>query len=435
MDAAGAAVVAGSTYSSDFPVVNAHQRAFGGGEDGFVAKLDPTGSMLVFATYLGGASDFESATAVAVDGAGYAYVAGIAKPGFPTTPGAYQRTCGCATHVGDGFVAKFSPGGSLAYSTYLGGSGNDVLYAVAVGSDGSAYVAGPIDYGELPATPGALQAFRAGNTDAFIAKLDPTGSSLVYLTYLGGTEYDVPIAIAVDAGGDAYVTGATRSSNFPTRFPLQAAPGGAGDGFVARVNASGTALVFSSYLGGNGYDQSNGIAVDSRGDVYIAGSTTSNNFPLAAAIQTSNRGGTDAFVAKMSPSGHQLKFSTYFGGSGEDFATDLALDADPVPAIHIIGGTSSRNLPTTPGALQASAAVSLDAFVAKFGPDDTDADGVRDGIDNCSAANPDQTDTDGDGLGNACDADDDGDGLPDGSDACPATPQSPPAGLVAWWKG
>jgi hypothetical protein len=206
----------------------------------------------------------------------------------------------------DAFVAKLNPDGSaLVYSTYLGGGGVDYGYGIAVDSFGNAYVTGRTYSADFP-TANPLQASYGGELDAFVAKLNATGSALVYSTYLGGSRYDEGNSIAVDSSGNAYVTGVTYSTNFPTATPFQSTCGGCStyaDAFVAKLNAIGSALVYSTYLGGSGVDYGYGIAVDSSGNAYVTGETSSTDFPVAHPLQASAHGNFDVFVTKISPVG------------------------------------------------------------------------------------------------------------------------------------
>lgn len=320
--------------------------------------IDP----LLYSTYLGGSGD-EYAFAIAVDSAGNAYVTGqTSSLNFPLTNPEQPTNMG-GTEV---FVAKLnSTGSALVYSTYLGGSGGDIGYGVAVDSSGNAYVTGSTSSTNFPTVTPLQPAFGGGGTDAFLAKLDPTGSVLVYSTYLGGSLSDTGQGIAVDSAGNAYVTGQTSSTNFPTRNALQPASGGGGDAFLAKVNPTGSALVYSTYLGGSASDDGYGIAVDSAGNAYIIGTTFSTNFPTENSLQSTNMGGTDAFVAKLNPAGSALVYSTYLGGSGSEVG--IAIAADNSGNAYVTGYTSSTNFPVV-NSLQAVNAGGNDAFVAKIDP-------------------------------------------------------------------
>ena len=263
-------------------------------------------------------------------------------------------------------MAKLNPAGSaLVYSTYLGGSGSDQGNGIAVDGSGNAYVTGDTSSTNFP-TANALRSANGGGDDAFVAKLNPAGSALVYSTYLGGSDIDEGLGIAVDGSGNAYVAGYTYSSNFPTANALQATSGGGGndDAFVAKLNPAGSALVYSTYLGGSGHDTGTGIAVDTAGDAYVTGGTDSTNFPTAKPLQATPGGSEDAFVAKLNPAGSALVYSTYLGGSRGDFGTGIAVDS--AGNAYVSGQTNSTNFPTA-NALQATLGGSAgNAFVAKL---------------------------------------------------------------------
>ena len=303
MDSSGDAYVTGDTQSSDFPTTaGAFQTTYGGGGDAFVTKLNSTGTALIYSTYLGG-NGSDGGIGLAVDASGDAYVTGAtSSANFPTTTGAYQTS---ADGAGDAFVAELNSNGTgLVYSTYLGGSGADNGYALAIDGGGNAYITGFTVSSNFPTTAGAYQTTPGGGGfyDAFVAKLAAGGSTLVYSTYLGGKSVDEGFGIAVDGSGDAYITGNTQSTNFPTTpDAFQSSLAGAVSAFVTKLNATGTALMDSTYLGGANTTQANGIALDSSGNAYIAGGTTSTDFPTTAgAYQTTYGGSGDAFVAKVS---------------------------------------------------------------------------------------------------------------------------------------
>ena len=364
VDSAGDAYVTGSTTSNNFPTLNPLQPHLEGDANAFVAKLNPTGSALVYSTYLGGSVD-DVGMGIAVDRAGNAYVTGLTEStNFPTR-NPLQPTYGGGYN--NAFVAKINPSGSaLVYSTYLGGSMDEVGFGIAVDSSGNAYVTGLSGSPDFP-TKNPLQSTLDGTYDAFVAKIKPSGSALGYSTYLGGSGTDVGYGIAVDSSGNAYVVGATESTNFPTKNPLQATYGGSGDVFVAKIKPSGSALVYSTYLGGSEDDVGMGIAVDSSGNAYVTGNTNSSNFPTTAgAFQTSLAGpeATNAFLTALAPSGSATVYSTYLGGSVSDFGYGIALDT--LGNAYLTGWTFSNNFPTTAGAFQTAFGGASDVFVAKF---------------------------------------------------------------------
>jgi hypothetical protein len=306
---------------------------------------------------------------IAVDSAGNAYVTGnTVSSDFPTTPGAFQTTC-CGA-----FVTKFNATGSaLVYSTYLD-DGN--ARGIAVDSAGNAYVTGSAG-SSFPVTPGTFQAVYGGGGDAFVAKLNSTGSALVYSTYLGGSGFDQAQGIAVDSAGNAYVTGETGSTDFPTINPLQPALGGSLDAFVTKINPASSALVYSTYLGGSSGEFGYAIAVDSAGNAYVTGDTGSKDFPVT--LFASQKGCEeirfhpecdDAFVTKINFMGQTLLYSTFLGGGQPDTGYGIAVDG--AGNAYVTGLTYSRNFHVTPGAFQTLCANYYncyrtgDAFVVKF---------------------------------------------------------------------
>jgi hypothetical protein len=309
VDSAGNAYVTGLSRSTDFPTKNPLQAAKGGDDDAFVSKINPTGSALVYSTYLGGING-DQGNGIAVDSAGDAYVTGpTSSPDFPTTPGAFETLCNdggsCLVNA---FVSKLNPTGSaLVYSTYLGGSGDTQGYAIAVDSAGKAYVTGTTNSTDFPTKNPLQSTYGGGNHDAFASKINSTGSALVYSTYLGGSGEDQLGGIAVDSAGDAYVTGQTLSTDFPTTpgaFQTVCNHGSGcahygGDAFVSKISPTGSALVYSTYIGGSGSDHGSSIAVDSAGKAYVTGHTNSTNFPTKNPLQPKNGGYSDAFVTKI----------------------------------------------------------------------------------------------------------------------------------------
>jgi hypothetical protein len=253
----------------------------------------------------------------------------------------------------------------LSYSTYLGGIGTNKGNAIAVDSSNSAYITGYTDSTNFPVTVGALQTVSAGSVDVFVTKLNAAGSAIVYTTYIGGSGDDRGFSIAVDASGNAYVTGWTGSANFPIVAAAQPGSGGGRDAFVAKLSPAGSALIFSTYLGGTGADSGNGIAIDSSG-VYVTGSTTSANFPVANPVQATLAGGQDGFVTKLNGPGSTIVYSTYLGGSLDDRGSSIAVDSSGFA--YVAGNTNSANFPVTgnPGPVQASFGGATDAFVAKL---------------------------------------------------------------------
>jgi hypothetical protein len=344
IDAAGNAYIVGATDSVNFPVRNAFQPNDNPDYDAFVAKLNPAGSQIVYSTYLGG-NGYDWGDGIAVDTAGNAYVVGhTTSTNFPTL-NAFQPT---RSGPGDAFVVKLgATGSSLIYATYLGGKDLDEAYAIALDANRNAYVTGMTRSGNFP-THNAYQPAHAnpGANDAFVTKLSATGSTLAYSTFLGGNGADSGRGIALDAGRNAYITGETSSTTFPTRNPLQGANEGESDAFVTKLNAAGSNLVYSTYLGGEGHDASNDIALDTDRNAYITGRTDSVHFPVENPLSSLPGGMTDGFVSKINTAGSALVYSTYLGGLDEDRANGIAVDT--ARNAYVTGHTSSLNFPTVP---------------------------------------------------------------------------------------
>ena len=468
VDGSGNAYVVGTTNSSDFPTENPYQATYHGGNDVFVTKLSSSGNSLVYSTYLGG-SNQDYGNDIAVDGSDNAYVTGYTdSPNFPTL-NPYQA--GLYGYY-DAFVTKLNADGNgLVYSTYLGGGYKDYGYGIAVDGSGNAYVTGDAgstdfptldpyqadlhgtrdafvtklnangnglvystylgrnntDYGWGIAVDGSGNAYVTGSTnstnfpifhwyqaelhgyyDAFVTKLNADGNGLVYSTYLGGYSSDHGLRIAVDGTGNAYVTGYTESTNFPTRDPYQGDLHGGYDVFVTKLNAYGNGLVYSTYLGGGSSDFGYGIAVDGSGNAHVAGFTQSTDFPTENPYQT-NQGDIDVFVTKLSSSGSSLIYSTYLGGGDNDWGRDIALDGSG--NAYVTGYTNSTDFPIE-NSYQSTYQGGDDAFMTKlFDCPDSDGDGICNEDDNCASAyNPDQEDEDIDGVGDSCDVCTDTDG-------------------------
>jgi beta-propeller repeat-containing protein len=311
VDATGSAYVTGTTNSDNFPTYNAVQPVYGGGfcspywcDDAFVTKLSANGSSLVYSTYLGGSWD-EGVSLysgdIAVDPAGQAYVTGVtASENFPVQ-NAFQGTLEGGN--ADAFVTKLSAAGStFIYSTYLGGSAG---FAIAADATGNACVTGLAGGSGFPTTPGAFQTTSRGDTDAFVTKFIPDGSRLAYSTFLGGSGDDHGLDIALDAAGNATVSGQTAyATDFPTWNAFQPEfGGGLTDAIVTKFVANGSALVYSSFLGGSGIDTGFGMATDKLGHAYVVGGTNSTDFPTVKPFQPQKAGSDDAFVSKVSPFG------------------------------------------------------------------------------------------------------------------------------------
>jgi hypothetical protein len=370
VDAAGNAYLIGHTFSADFPTVDPLQPAPGGTQtpNVFVTKLNANGSALVYSTYLGG-DNTDLGFDIAVDQEGNAYLAGsTGSLDFPTMNPLQPAPSGLL----DSFVTKLNPAGSsLIFSTYLGGGLIDLAYALAIDGQRNIYLTGYTQSSDFP-TMNPLQPALSGAPDAFVTKLNSAGSALVFSTYLGGSDADNGNDIAVDHLSNVYLVGATNSIDFPTANPLQpeladSGPTRWGDAFVTKLDASGTAFIYSTYFGGNNRDTGNSVAVDALANVYLTGSTGSTNFPTMNPLQPSLAGGDDAFVAKLDQSGSALRYSTYLGGSTRDVGAGIAVDARG--SAYVTGITRSNDFPTL-NPLQPTPGISISkAFVSNLQAD------------------------------------------------------------------
>lgn len=327
--------------------------------------IDPT---LVYATYFGGSGDDVGAS-IAVDGSNNIYLTGISDSvNFPIKNAAFASSAGLA----DIFVTKLdAAGANVIYSTFVGGAGLDRGNAITVDSNGNAYVAGRVDAlsTDYPTTPGAYATtYRGGDFDAVVFKLNGQGNSLLFSTFLGGEENDSTEGITLDAQGNVYVTGGTKSFAYPTTLgAYQGSRAGDTDAVLTKFNPAGSALLFSTFLGGGGTDRGSGVVVDSTGKVYLAGFTGSADFPTENAFQNSPAGSFDAFVAKFDPSASgssSLLLCSYLGGMGDDKAYGIALD-NGGNNFFVIGQTTSANFPVL-NPVQAVIAGGFDAFAAKI---------------------------------------------------------------------
>ena len=378
VDSAGNAYVTGQTRATDFPTVNPVQptNTFNN-QDAFVTKLSADGSALIYSTYLGGNTPDpedgggQAAWGIAVDSSGNAYVTGNTQDtDFPTVNPLQATNKTSAPSSGTGFVTKYNAAGSaLIYSTYLGGSAQDTPAGIAADSSGNAYVTGQTISADFP-TANAFQPACdgcPGAISAFMTKINASGSAFVYSTYLGGSDTTESIAIAADASGNAYVTGTTTATDFPTVNALQATNHGNGDAFITKMNPNGSALIFSTYIGGStGQDVGRGIAVDSSGNVYVAGSTGSTDFPTVNPVQATKNGGAGpdtGFVLNLNAAGSALIYSTYLGGSLGDRVQAIAVDSSG--NAYVTGYTFSVNFPTA-NPFQPANKGSENAFVTKL---------------------------------------------------------------------
>ena len=428
IDHHGNAYLTGRTASLDFPTEHPQQPASGGNFDAFIAKFTADGSALEYSTYFGG-SGLDEGFGIAVDEHGNAYVSGQTGSTNMPTSNALQSTYGGG--ASDAFVMKLDPTGTqLLFSTFLGGSGDDRALDCRLDASDAIYIVGATGSTNFPTVAALQPTFGGGLRDVFLAKMDSDGSTLLFSTYLGGSGNEANIcALAVDNAGRAAVVGKTASTNFPVANAVQPIfGGGIGDAFVSLFNETGSAFIYSTYLGGSGDDQAFsaavtrsgeviaggnssstnyplvnplqstmagvkdlvitkldrrgqivfstylggsanentlGLGVDPPGNVYFTGFTDSPNFPLSNPLQSTISGLRDAIFGKISARGDSLIFSTYFGGSGADMAGFLAVD--PSGNAYVSGWTSSADFPVTPGAFQTSfAGPPFDAFLVKI---------------------------------------------------------------------
>ena len=374
----GSIYVVGWTNSFDFPV---SPGAFDTtieqpplpeiGRDAFVAKLDPTGRQLEWATYLGGSSTEFEVVYAAVDATDHVFVSGATKSSdFPATAGAFQTALKGEV---DGFVAKLVPDGTdLEYATYLGGTGLETPQTVAIDADGNAYVTGVTGSPDFPTTPGSFQPSWGGNADAFVAKLAPDGASLLWATFLGGSSDEPPPAAAglfVDAARRVFVAGTTLSDDFPTTpDAVQTERAGNADAFVVLLDPSGANLLYGSYLGGSGNEEGRSVILDSLGRIALLGISESLDFPTTAgAFQPTLAGGSDVFVARLTPGNPTPQSVTLIGGTSQDISRQMADLGDG--SVVVTGSTLSSDFPSTPGSPQPDWAGGEDAFLTIVGPD------------------------------------------------------------------
>jgi hypothetical protein len=431
IDGAGNAYITGETFSSDFPAPGPIQARHGGSfADAFVAKLNAAGTALIYSTYLGGTGR-DSGNDIAVDSMGQASVIGTTRsPNFPTA-NALQPTSNLDAEpfLQKAFVTKLNAlGNGLIFSTYLAGDGSSSGEGIATDSSGNIYTTGATDPANFPFTPGAFQStgFSSG---AFVTKLNPIGSALVYSAFIGG---GLPDSLALDPSGNTYITGRTFTTSFPTTlgsfmpvvdgdslfysfvtklnsagsalaystfigddvadmttgiavdssgnafltgltttFPTTPAAfatligtGGSLDGFVRKLNPSGSAFIYSTNFGGSNVEVSNDVAVDGAGNAYVTGLTFSSDYPLVSPLQTRR---ASIFAAKLNPTGTAFVYSTFFGGSVfNEFEMGSAIAVDPAGSAYFTGIAEQTDFPTTPGALQRDRRGITDAFVAKI---------------------------------------------------------------------
>ncbi len=364
VDPSGNAYLSGYTQSSDFPVLTPLQAKLNSNENAFVAKLNAAGSALIYSTYLGGAGT-SVGTGIAADSSGNAYITGYTagqnfpsfKPLQPDSP------------LPSAFISKLNPSGSaFIYSTIFGGNANTQANAIAIDSSGNAYITGVTQATNLP-TVNAVQPKILADANAFVSKIASDGSALLYSTYLGGNgkqRKDEGNGIAVDASGSAYVTGFTGSTNFPTVNAAQPNLTGPQDAFITKFNPAGSAIVYSTYLGGTQQNQGNAIAVNAAGEAYVTGWTESPDFPIVNAIQSKYISLSEmVFVTKLSADGSTLLYSTFLGGNSPSFGNAIAVDGSGNAFLTGYAGRGATPFPTV-NAIQGSIAGSVNAFLTEI---------------------------------------------------------------------
>ena len=367
VDEQGYAFVSGTTTSTNFPTVaGSYDTSHNGSEDLFLVKLAPAGDSLVYGTFLGGGRD-DYLSEIAVDAAGRVFLVGTTMSSdFPTTVGAFSPSC---HRLLDGFVVQFNAAGtSLNYSTYLGGDHDDWIGGMAVDGQGNAFLTGYTQSEDFPVTPGAVDSIH-DSMDAFVTKLDPTGSSLVYSTYLGGISHDQGFGIAIDGDGRAYIVGLTYSADFPvTPGAYDGQLNAQADGFLAWIDPLGSQLEYATYLGKTSSISANDVAVDGSGFVYILGASGTPSAPTTpGAFDRSFNGEVDLYLMKLSPSGTCLSYATFLGGSLTDSGGAFVVGGEGT--VYIAGWTDSVGFPVTPGAFDTILDGPQDGFLHKLTPD------------------------------------------------------------------
>ncbi|MDP3980958.1 MAG: SBBP repeat-containing protein [Chlamydiota bacterium] len=364
VDKTGCVYVTGKTYSNDFTTVNPIQSNNAGGKDAFVTKLSPSGDTILFSTYLGG-DDEDCSCGMALDSGGNVCVVGYTySNNFPTRDPLQENNAGGF----DVFITKIlSSGKDIIYSSYYGGSLFDHGKDIAFDKYDNMYVTGYTWSSDFPLENPYQSNYGGGLYDAFVMKLTDKGRDVIYATYLGGSSDDLAYSITVNDKGNAFISGATLSTDYPLANPFQPIhPGLFWDAFVTKLNIAGDGLVYSSYLGGSRSDHGFSIALDGQNNAYVFGFTESNDFPTVEALQANHAGGiVDAFISKINAEGSALVYSSYFGGSRIDYGYSIAFYNSLTMSsyAYITGYTSSYDLPVI-DAFQTELSGATDAFLS-----------------------------------------------------------------------
>ena len=372
VDSVGTIYVTGNTTSTNFPTVNPFQANLGnagGVQDAYVLKLNSTGDVIQFSSYLGGSAG-DRGYGIDVDGFGNAFIVGdtLSKTNFPVV-NAFQA--GFGGGLGDAFITKITPANTVSFSTYLGGAGWDKGYDIKVDSEGNIVLAGMTTSG-FPTTANALfRTFRGGSYDGFITKMNNAGTSLIFSTYFGGSGDDEAVRLALDQSNNIHFTGYTASRDFPLKNPAQVFEAGAFDAFLVKMHPDGRDVDFSTYIGAEDTEGGVSVAVDSAGFIYVTGFTNSLQFYAINAVGGFLRGLRDAFLLKIAPDASFLVYSTYLGGFGLEGATSVAVDS--AGNAYVTGYTSSFDFPVASNAFQSTKAGGQDAFIIKLNADDVKA--------------------------------------------------------------
>ncbi len=375
VDRTGSVYVAGQTTSSSFPTTaGTFDTTFNNKSDAFVTKLNAAGTDLIYSTFIGGNQN-DYAEDIALDEMGNVFITGSAEDAvnaYPTTDGAYDTT-----HNGqsDVFISKINAAGSgLIYSTFIGGISGDAGYGIAIDTSGNAYITGTTsdDTTDYPTTVGAFDTTHNGMLDVFVTKINTAGTALIYSTFLGGNENDVGHSIALDSAGNAFITGFTvdGTTDYPNTFgAFDTTHNGLSDTFVTKINLAGSALLYSTFLGGSQGETGNDIVVDAYGNAFITGLTIDGNteFPTTVgAFNTTHNGATDAFVTKLHFTGSFLLYSTFLGGISNDEGNSIAIDTYGNAFITGVTFASDPAYPTTAGAFDTTHNGGSDAMATKL---------------------------------------------------------------------